>query len=312
MAIRIKGWHIAVLVLVLLALWWGGYIRFEVGGIAQPTVPAADMVSVTKPIRFAVTDPLGGSAVSGATVTIYGLDKTIRETLTTDTTGLATTALPYTSGTTLYVKVVKSGYVTTWYTVTVPKMARADAESLTYNFVSLPLMKLGTFVIKVTDQFGNSYASDSTVDFNALGTNTVSLTISVYNTVDNSGYKTSTDFVSGITLYPVLVLRTEGSSVGVSGAGTAVTRGTTTYWMTTLSDESLIRQKIGDQYVKPGVTSVTVTFSRGSLGFGQTQSFEIELWIYFDPSYFASQGVGGPDAIPVATFIITFSGGSAQ
>jgi cytoskeletal protein RodZ len=302
MNIKIKGWHILVIALILLFLWWNGYIQFA---IKQPQQqPAEELVAVNKPIKFSLTDPLKGSAVASANIYIYTPDKILRESLITGSDGTITSALPYKSDSVLYVKVVKSGYVTSWFTVTVPKMSPADAQSLTFNFVPLQVVTLGTYTIKVTDQFGNSYSSGGLLNFTSLGVTSISITITIYNTADNTGYVTSKDQINNVLLAAVLEASTPGSAVTVSGAGQSVVRGTTSYWLTQLSDDGLTRKLVGNVYTKPGVSSVTITFGKGSLAKGQTQAFTFKLMIYYDPAYFAVNGIGGPDATSVATFTL--------
>ena len=307
MAFRLKGWHIFAIATIAFLLWYGGYLSFTftIPSNIQPPGQTDNLVSVTKPLKIALNDPLGGSAIASATVQIYGSDRVLKESLTTDSAGVATSALPYASGDTVYVKIAKPGYVTRWYPITVPKMAPADAQSLTTNFIALQTYNLGTYTIKVTDQFGNSYTSGGTLNFTALGTSTMTLTITIYNTEDNSGYISSYDRLNNINLGAVLLTSTAGSSVTVSGAGSSVVRGTSTYWITPISDDSLTRQLVGNQYVKPGVASASITFGKGSLA--STQAFTFNLMDYFDSGYFAQNGIGGPDAASLASFSLTLA-----
>jgi len=291
-------------------MWYFGYLNFNMQQIQpqgqQPT-PSSGLVSVTKPLKFALNDPLAGSAIASANVYIYGADNILKESLTTGADGTVTSALPYQSGSVINVKVSKTGYVTRWFSVTVPQMTPADAQSLTSNFVSLQTVNLGTYTIKVTDQFGNSYSSSGTLNFTSLNASTVSVTLTVYNTEDNSGYVSSSDPVNRVNLNAVLLSSTGGSSVTVQGAGSSVTRGTNTYYISPVSDDGLTRQLVGNTYVKPGVTSVTVTFGKGSLTAGSSQAFTFALQDYFDQSYFAANGIGGPDAASLATFSLTLA-----
>ncbi len=305
MAFKVKGWHIVAVALIIFLLWYSGYIKFEVKQPEEHPPTEEGLVPVTKPLKFSVNDPLKGQAIASATIKIYGPDKVLKETLTTASDGTVTSALPYASDSVIQVQVSKSGYVTRWFTVTVPKMSKADAESLTTNYVPLQTVTLGAYTIKVTDQFGNSYASGGKLNFTALGVTTCSITISIYNTADNTGYVTSNDFVNGINLNAVLQTSTPGSAVTVTGAGQSVMRGTTSYWLTVLNDDGLTRQLVGNVYVKPGVTSVTITFGKGSLAAGQSQTFTFALYAYFDPAYFAANGIGGPDATQLASFTLT-------
>jgi len=307
MALKLKDWHIALIVIVLLAAWYYGYMKLPVQIQPVPETPTEELVKVNKPLKFSLSDPLGGSAIGTASVKIYGSDRVLKESLTTGSDGTVTSALPYSSDGVIYVKVSKSGYVTRWFTVTVPKMTTADAQSLTSNFISLSTYNLGTYTIKATDQFGNSYSSGGTLNYTTLGVTSVSVTFTIYNTEDDSGYISSYDYVNGINLNAAFLSATAGSSVTVTGAGSSVQRGSNTYWITILSDDGLTRQLVGDKYVKTGVSSVTITFGKGSLAAGSSQAFTFNLYDYFDQGYFATNGVGGPDAASLASFTLTLA-----
>ena len=293
---------------IFLLLMSAGYIKLAgvPGGEGEPT-PSQNLVDVNKPIKFAVMDPIGGSAVSGASVQIYDSAKVLKESLTADANGTAISALPYASGTILNVKVSASGYVTRFIPVTVPKMNQIDAQSSPYNFVSLETRNIGTYVIKAYDQFGNSYNSNDRINFTALGTNSITLQISIINTEDNSGWISSYDPINGVNLKAVLVSSTDGTDVTVTGAGSSVTRGSMTYWMTAVNDDAMTKQLVGNTYVKSGVTSMTITIGKGALTTNETQDFVFNLYGYFDPSYFAQNGIGGPDAILLTSFELTFT-----
>jgi len=308
------GWFIAILLIIVVGAWYLGYLQIPAGQTV-PSPPSqqqpSQTVSVNKPLQFSLMDPLAGQAIGGATIYIYKPDKTLVETVTTSsdpaTLGMARTINPYRSGETIYVKIVKSGYVTRWVPVTVPQMSQADAMSMQYNFIPLTTYSLGTYTIKIMDQFGNVYTSGGTLNFTALNAQTVTLSITIYNTKDNSGFISSRDIVNGIDLKAVLTASTIGSSVTVTGFSSSVQRGTTTYYMTAVNDDGLTRQLVGTQYVKPGVTTISITVGKGGLAAGQTQAFTFDLMGYFDPAYFAANGIGGPDAVQLATFSLTFA-----
>lgn len=301
MAVRLKTWHIAAIALVFLVAWYYGYLQLNITA-PTPSPGTGNLVKVTKPVKFALTDPLKGSAIATATIAIYGDDRVQKESLSTGSDGTVTSGLPYASDTIVHLVISKSGYVTKWMDVTIPKMTPDDAQSLTTNFVALSTVTLGTYTIKVTDQFGNNYNTGGTLNFTALGATTVSVTFTIYNTADNTGYITSHDFLNAINLNAALVLGTAGSSVTVTGAGSSVARGTNTYWLNTLSDDGLTRQLVGTTYTKPGVTSITVTLGKGSLTAGGSQTFSINLYDYFDSGYFSSNGIGGPNSASLASF----------
>ena len=296
--------HVLAGILILFVLWmfWPSIAaHIPQQNIAEQTTSTRG-VAVTKPLQIAVTDPIAGQAVSGASVLVYE-GNVLKESLTTDSAGKATTSLPYKSGTQLYIKVV-NGNSKEWKAITVPYMSPEDAQSLTTNFVSIPFFTLGTYTIKVMDQFGNVYASGDTVNFTTLGVSTVTLTITIYNTVDNTGYVSSYDPINKVNWYAYLVTSTSGTAVGITGFDQSVQRGTTTYYLVHVPDDGLTRQLVGQTYVKPGTWSYTITINKGTLTAGQSQAFTITLYAYFDPQYFAANGVGSPDALALATFTL--------
>ena len=298
----IKMRDVAILVLIGLALYmfWpsiSGYL--QQGNVAAP----GSGVAVTKPLQIAVVDPIAGSAVSSATVKLYE-DKILKESLTTDSNGKATSTLPYMSGMGLNIYVA-NGNSKMWEQTTVPYMSPEDAQALTTNFISIDFFTLGTYSIKIMDQFGNVYTSGGSLNFTTLGVDTVTLTITIYNTQDNTGYKSSYDPINGVNWYAYLVGSTAGTSVTVQGFEQSVQRGTTTYYLVHVPDDGLTRQLVGQQYVYPGTWSYSITLNKGSLTSGSSQSFTFTLYGYFDPSYFATNGVGSPDVLSLATFSLT-------
>jgi hypothetical protein len=295
---------IIVLGIALFYAWPTIAQQFGIPGAVAP-VEQANLVSVTKPLKIAVVDPIAGSAVASATVKVYE-GQTLKESLTTGSDGTVTTTLPYPSDAVLNIYVV-SGSSKIWKTVTVPKMSTQDAESLTTNYVSIETFTLGTYSIKITDQFGNTYASGGTLNFTTLGAETVSLTVTIYNSADNTGYISSFDPINNVNWQAWLVASTGGSSVTYTGAERNVQRGTTTYYLNHIADDGLIRQKVGNSYVKQGVTSVTITVGKGSLTAGSSQAFTYTLYGYFDADYFATNGIGSPDAASLATFSLTLA-----
>jgi len=223
------GIFILLIAVGLFGAWYFGYLQLNV--TPSPSPGPSDMVAVNKPLQFSLMDPLAGQAIGSASVLIYSPDKTLKESITTDSStypGRGITINPYKSGDTIYVKIVKAGYVTRWVPVTIPKMTYSDAQSLQYNFIPLQTYNLGTFSIKAFDQFGNTYSSGGTLNFTALGVNQITLTINLINTEDNSGYISSHDLLNNIDLKACVLASTTGSSVTVSGFSSSTQRGTTT------------------------------------------------------------------------------------
>jgi hypothetical protein len=304
--VKISFGQLLAIVVIAIILWY--YLPAFLPKPAQVVTtssPVSNLVSATKPIKFFVQDVLKGQAVASASVKVYQGTQLV-ESLTSDSTGMATTGGMYSSGTVLNVLVVSSNSKQ-WFKITVPQMSPADAQSLTVNQVVIPFWSLGSFTIKVTDQFGNTYSSGGAVNFTTLGVSSVSITVTIYNTVDNTGYKSSFDPINNVNWYAVLSTSTGGSAVAVSGLGSSVMRGTTTYYLTQVSDDGLTRQLVGQTYTKTGVTSVTFTVNKGSLAHGSSQTFTLALYAYFDPQYFATNGIGSPDALQLTSFALNFA-----
>jgi hypothetical protein len=304
---KIKGWHIVVVLLLIFGAWYFGLLKIEwkpAEVTPQPQPTPTGLVAVTKPVKFSLTDPLKGIAVGSASLVIYGPDKTVKESLTTDSTGVVTSALPYSSDSEIYVKISKSGYVTYWQKVVIPRMTPSDAQALTTNYVALQDIDLGSYVIKVTDQFGNSYTSGGNLNFTTLGVTTITITVSIYEQNDNEGYWSSFDLLNGINQYAVLQTVTTGSKATINGAGEKVVIGTTNYWISVLKDDDLIKQKVGNDYTKKGVCSIVITLGQGSLVKGNTETYTFNLMDYFDPAYFKANGIGGPNSASLASFTL--------
>jgi len=303
--LKIKTWHVIAFIILLYLAYSGGYLNFNTSqSIIKTNTPAQNGVMVDKPLKISVIDPIAGQALASATVQIYDANGNLMETLTTDSSGQATTAMSYKSGSIIYAY-VESGNTKLWQKITVPYMSQYDAQASSVNPVTIQAFTLGTYVIKVMDQFGNVYSSGGTLNFTTLGTNTVSLTIQIYNTQDNTGYKSSYDPLNKVHWDAVARLYATNPDFVVSGLTNSVDRGTTTYWLQQVPDQSLTRQKVGDQYTSTGVYTFTVTINKG--GLSSTQTLNIDLMGYFDPNYFAQNGIGSNAQVSLATFTLNIA-----
>jgi len=320
MASTIKPWHIFAAILLLFILFAtpvGATINNALFGKSASTIPGggqtpSNLVDVNKPLQIAVEDPLNGIAISGATVKIIQ-GTTTMETLTTSSTGIATSSLPYKSGTNLVLEVIATNYVTRFVPVTVPQMSPSDAQALTTNFVSLRDVKLGTPSIQVMYN-GVNYAG-TTLNFTTLGVTSVTLTVSIYNTLPNSGWISSYDPVNQQNLNLVAQLYTTGSSVALTGLS-SVLRGTSTYYLQKVNDGYSNGQVVAGGFSSQsiggattgGVFTYTFTIAKGSLAHGQTQAFTLQLYQSADPNLFAQTGTYGPDAAALGSAItVTFA-----
>ena len=306
---KASSW-IIVLLLILAAAWYFGYIQIPGFSVAPPSAtPSQNTVAVTKPLKISVIDQWAGQAVSSATVKIYR-GPTLQESLTTDATGIATSALSYKSGEQLYIHVVK-GNAELWKTVEVPYMSPADAESLTVNPVNIQFYTLGTYTIKIMDSDGNAYTSGGTLNFTTLGKDVVTLTITVYNTVDNSGYISSYNPVLGEARNAYIVLELSGTNfdkVSIQGLPAKKDLAATSYYWIQVPDDGLVKYKVGNTYVKPGVYSITITVDGSALTSGDSVTAKFILKLFADDNLFVQRGVWSSEtALDAATFTLTLA-----
>lgn len=272
----------------------------------QTTTTQAGTVEVTKPLRLAVLDAYAGSAISSATVTIYK-GQTISETGTTGSDGTFTTALTYRSGESLHINIVK-GSSKLWVPVTVPRMLPADAQSLSYNPLQLRTYTIGTYTITVIRSNGASISSGSTFDFSAAGVTQETFTISVFNTVDNTGFISSSDPLTGRRLGAFLEVSLSGSGYDkflVSGLPGYRSTGSSNTWTRPVSDTELTRIKVGNTVTQPGSFSVSITVDASPAAPGTTATMTIRLNLLADEQRFLTLGDKGSDAIMPAVFTIT-------
>ncbi|MEM4273967.1 MAG: hypothetical protein QW420_06405 [Candidatus Caldarchaeum sp.] len=276
-----------------------------VGGGGQTTTTVGNLVDVTKPVKFAVIDSYAGSGVSSAAVTVYK-GSVISESLSSGSDGTVQTALTYRSGEQLNVKVVK-GTSVYWARVTVPKMSPADAQSLGYNPVEIRTYTLGTYTITVIRSTGASMTNGGTFNFTSQGVTQETFTVSVFNTADNTGFKSSEDPINNRRLGAFLEVTLSGSNFDkfiVSGLQGYRTTGSSNSWTRTVSDNELSRIKVGDTVIQPGSFSVSITVDSSPASVGNTAVLTIRLNVKADEQRFLQLGDKGPDATVAATFTI--------
>jgi len=309
---RGKGVSLSTVLLILVLLIGAGIylgiikIPALPGQIASTTTAPSELVAVQRKIQFSLVDPLAGSAIPSATVKIYK-GTTLIETLTTDSSGVATSSQLYSTGDQLYVYVEKAGYVKRYIPVQVPAMNALDAQA--GNMFSIPLQTYTapTVTLKITDQFGNTYASGGKLNFTALGQTTVSITVTIYNTQDNSGFIGSRDILNNVDWRLVHYISTTGTLSTIQGFERSAQRGTTMYYFNSVPDDALTRQKVGQTYVKTGVYSLTFTVGKGGLAAGQSETYNFYLMMYADVNNFVNQGIFSYDAVQLASFSLVLA-----
>lgn len=314
---RITGTHFGGMAIFAIAIlvfaWWFGAFNFlGVTPPVQPAVPTA-LVSVNKPVQFSVMDEIAGSALGAMTINVYDGTQLL-ESLTTAETGLVTSSQPYASGRLLNVQIVgNTTHCYKWTVVTVPEMSAADAQSLTTNYVLLNGRTLGTFAIRIfNDSNGTSLTTTGVVNMSGYSSTPLQLTVTLANSVDNTGYVSSYDPLNRINLDAVVLTSSATSYMTIQNAGVYAPRGTVSNWLKVQNDDLITKHLVGGVYLKPGSQSYTVTIYSGSLpdgASGANQTVTFNLYKNFDTTYFAAQGIGGPNAAAIgsATFSLEFS-----
>ena len=298
---------ILLIVVIFAALWALGYI--EIPSKPETVLPAEQGVAVTKPLKISVIDQWAGQAVGSATVKIYK-GTVLMESLTTDATGIATSALSYKSGDELHIQIVKDN-AQLWKTIEVPYMSKADAESLTVNPINIPFYTLGTYIIKIMDGDGNVYSSGGTLNFTTLGKDVVTLTITIYNTQDNTGYISSYNPILGEARNPYIVLTISGTNfdkLGVQGFSYRKDLAASSVFFTQVSDDGLVKYKVGNVYQKEGTWSITITIDGSALSAGDSISASFVLKLFADGNKYLSTNVWSSETVvDAATFDLTIA-----
>jgi len=309
MAVKLKGWHIALIIILLFAVY-SGYIQINWPS-TQPepapgqTAPQPGEVSVTKQLKISVIDMYAGSTVSSGTLIIYDSDgKTQLESLNLGSANPATTSLSYKSGKTIWLYYY-SGNSKIKKQITVPYMSAADAESLTTNPVEFKVFSICTLTDTLQDGFGNSYSDGANWNKTSggnPGASVVSATYSWYVSSDNTGYVSSHDPIYGVDWKPVLYVKVFGTNyanVILTGFDGAFEKGTAMYYYKVLDDTELTKYKVGNEYVYDGAGSFTFTVDLSGYS-GDAADLQIYLYVYSDPEYFKTYGSFGPDAVELA------------
>lgn len=270
---------------------------------------ATGLVSVNKPLDFALTDEYGGSALGSKTLYLYDSDgETLLETLTTASDGTIATAFTYDSGRIVYIKYVSSNDKK-WWKITVPKMNKADAESATVNTVALKAFTIGTYTSDTLKHGATSISDAGNYNFTASG-ETVTFVYSLANTgSDNTGIQDSYDPIYKMNWYVVMYVTFSGTDyekVLVYGFENDFTLGTTHYVASRLDAYRLTKHKVGNVYKSTG--TLDFTFSLDGTGYTSSGSttMQITVYAYSDPAYCQAHGGNvGPSAVQIAEHTVT-------
>ena len=304
---RLKTWHILLIILIL--AWYFGWISFkgftpeEVQiGTEQPSEEG--LITVTRQIKFTVTDKYAGSAASG-TIYIYAEDgKTLLESGSLSS-GAYTTSDSYTSGTILWVKIDDGSNSILWKKITVPKMNPADAESITTNSVKIEFFDICTLTDTLQDSLGNSYSDNANWNKTSGGNpgqSVATATYSVYVGSDNDGFMSSYDPIYGYEFGAWLIVEVSGTgytSVVLTGFDMAYEKGTTMYYWYRIPDTGITKWKVGNEYVYPGAWSFSWTVDLSGYS-GDQADMQIYVKAYASPEYHQKYGDYGPYDVTLA------------
>lgn len=303
--------RIIIIALILLFAWYMGFlpIGYKAPQPPEQTTTPITEVAVNKNLKFAVIDKWAGSAVASATIYLYDLDKKLLETLTTASDGTATTALTYKSGTQLYVYILKSNSKL-WKKITVPTMAPADAEALTYNPIRLDFFTICSGSDSLMDNNGNTWTDGSTY-YTSNGT-TPQFTYSFYVSTDNTGFIESYDPLKDTDWKAVVWMELSGTGytkVIVTGFDGGFEKGTTMYYYKLISPDEITKYKVGNTYILQGAMTVTFNLDLTGLSSGDSVTMQLYLYVYDSPDYMSKYGSHPSEAVQLAEQTVTLTYG---
>jgi hypothetical protein len=282
---------IAIFAVVLIAGVYMGYIKLPSQNVGGGT--GNGLVNVNKGMAISLLDPYAGSAISSATIDILTPQGVPLESISSGS-GAVNTALTYASGTSLIFKISKTNYVTEFIPYTVPQMTATDDANQRRFSVPLTDVLVGTPVITAILANGTSVTTGTGENFTGDGVTQYVITFTVYNTVDNTGWKTTYDSQNGVNQGIVMKVSANSSMTSIQGISDMVQRGSTTFYLQPIPDTSFDKQKVGNTYLTNGAYSFTVTFNKGSLSGNELWTFQLQD--YFDSAVFAQMGSGGANA----------------
>jgi len=287
--------------------WFGSNINLPFS-ISDNKNQNTGLVNIDKKLEFSFTNKFSGVAPTTKTFYVYqGSPPVLVETLTTvGATGIVDSGKKYESGTQLYVKYV-DGNAKLWYSVLIPQMNPADAQSSTYNNIDLDSFTASTYsqTLLVSSVDASSNYTVSTMSGNTAP-------IFVYQITnagaDNTGLIDSAiaDPIYGDQWGTYLVVAISGvgyETVLPSGFDQTFQIGQTVYGVIHLSSDMLSKWKVGNTY-EPGYTGgQTVTFSLDLTGYAvNTATMTVTAYAYCDPAYAQTHGGNfGGAKVPLST-----------
>ncbi|HEV2120569.1 MAG TPA: hypothetical protein VGS11_10785 [Candidatus Bathyarchaeia archaeon] len=291
------------------------------GGSSTPTtvkiVPDAGVV-------------VGGQPASG---------KTALETVTISS-GTGNTANQYPCGAGLSVYEVLSGSETMYWHTIAPGATPSQIQGKNFPALNLLTFAAPTLKFLVLDDAGNSYTSGTSIaNFSAktgntannfwLNEATITFTVTITNTVANSGFASSYDPINLQNWCSGLLMKENGTTtntVGVTGfptSGGALTVGSTRYWQATIPDgfsSGVANPILSGSFANTGFTTNCASYSagsgglssqkqagsntggvwtfkfsvsKGSMAHGNTLVLTPSAFEYYDPAYALSNSASG-------------------
>lgn len=298
-------------ILIIAAVGFGAYWAYTNGYFDDldlsfsATGGTGNKVDVNKKIQFTWTAEWSGTVANAKTFYVYDESLALRETLTTAATGIVASSQNYPSGTKLYIKYDDTNNQI-WYEITVPQMTSDEAQSQTYNDVSLKYYAIGTYTVDTLRAGGIDFADGSTYNVSSNGT-TPTFIYTLANTgADNTGLIDSYDPIYKCAWQTWVTGKISGdnaSLVIVNGADYVFTVGTDTYFAERVSSSALSKWKVGASYV-PGYTGGdSCSWSLDLSGFTATSAATMQITVYScaDPVYAMTHaGNFGVDKVTLA------------
>jgi len=273
----------------------------------EPT-PTPSQFSASVPIEFVVKDQWQGGAVDSATIDFYIHGSNVKEETLTTSSGKATSSFSYKSGTLLDVYVAL-GDTKYWFIgVQVPYYDTAEkAAAVTKHQIALDFWTLGSYAISVVGPDGNAISDNGNLNKTVLG-NTPTLTVTIRNTVDNTGFKSCSDPIEGYMDQAIVLLKLTGT-----GSESVILKapswpykeiGNDRYWGSAIPDADLTRIKAADGTVtQEGVHTFSVSLDLTNYS-GDLADLVITVYAYSSWDYFNYYGAAGADAVQLAQMTI--------
>lgn len=318
--------YVIVVLVVALVLSFGGILTAAslmrlsgtgFGGFTWPWGQAEDdqktgQYGAELPINIIVNDEYKGGTVASATVKVYEVGAAkATETLTTGTDGSKTGSVKYESGDVLDIYVVKSNSKMWFHDIRVPfYTTEYMAAQKTAHDVSVDFWTLGTYGISVVGPDGVSISNNGNLNKTetAIGS-TPTLTITIRNTADDTGFLSSEDPVEGYVDQTLCFIKTTGTNaekvVMSSPRWARKDIGTDYYWGGRVADADLTRILDSDGTVKQnGVYTFDMKLDLTSYT-GDAADLIIYVEAYTCWEYFNYYGGAfGSDAVELTTITI--------